>query len=208
MICYYTGTRIAECTGISWDRVDLEKGTLTIDRILVKHSDKKWYLGDPKTATSNRTIPIGETLIKALREHRKLQLENRMKYGNYYMQYYVSDTNNIYGLDNKVEYKTTDKKIEFVCCQENGTLINPDLARYCSRVINFELGIQFNFHSLRHTHATILIESGANMKDVQKRLGHAQLSTTMDTYVTATEKMSTQTVNIFEKAINHDLPTE
>jgi integrase len=208
MICYYTGTRIAECTGISWDRVDLEKGTLTIDRILVKHSDKKWYLGDPKTATSNRTIPIGETLIKALREHRKLQLENRMKYGNYYMQYYVSDTNNIYGLDNKVEYKTTDKKIEFICCQENGTLINPDLARYCSRVINFELGIQFNFHSLRHTHATILIESGANMKDVQKRLGHAQLSTTMDTYVTATEKMSTQTVNIFEKAINHDLPTE
>jgi len=207
MISYYTGTRIAECTGITWDRIDLEKGKVNIDRILVKHQDKNWYLGDPKTVTSNRTIPIGDSLAKSLRDHRKWQLENRMKYGNYYMQYYIDKDNNVYGLDNRVEYKTTDKKVEFICCQENGTLINPDLARYCSRVINFELGIQFNFHSLRHTHATILIENGANMKDVQTRLGHAQLSTTMDTYVSVTEKMSTQTVNIFETAVNHDLPT-
>lgn len=207
MVSYYTGTRIAECTGLTWDRIDLEKGTITINRILVKHNNKKWYLGEPKTLTSNRIIPIGDTLVRALREHRKWQLENRLKYGCYYMQYYVSKDSNVYGLDSRVEYKTTDSKIEFVCCQENGTLINPDLSRYCSRVINFELGIQFNFHSLRHTHATILIESGANMKDVQIRLGHSQLSTTMDTYVKATKKMSNQTVDIFEKAVNHDLPT-
>ena len=208
MICYYTGTRIAECTGLTWDRVDLDKGTITIDRILVKHQDKKWYLGDPKTTTSSRTIPIGDMLTKTLKEHRKWQLENRMKYGNYYKNYYLSKDSNVYGLDNKVEYKTTDEKVEFICCQENGTLVNPDLARYCSRVINFELGIQFNFHALRHTHATVLIENGANMKDVQKRLGHAQLSTTMDIYVKATEKMEKETVNIFESAVNSNLPTK
>jgi integrase len=208
MICYYTGTRIAECTGLTWDRIDLENGTVTIDRILVKHQDKKWYLGNPKTSTSTRVIPIGATLIKALREHRKWQLENRMKYGTYYKQYYLSKDSNVYGLDSRIEYKTTDERIDFICCQENGTLVNPDLSRYCSRVINYELGIQFNFHCLRHSHATLLIEAGANMKDVQMRLGHAQLSTTMDTYVKSTEKMEKETVNLFENAVNHDLPTK
>lgn len=207
MICYYTGTRIAECTGLTWDRINLDAGTITIDRILVKYQDKKWYLGHPKTDSSNRTIPIGETLIKALKEHRKWQLKNRMKYGSYYKQYYIDNNNHVYGLDNRVEYVTTDKKVDFICCQENGNLVNPDRARYCSRVINYELGIQFNFHSLRHTHATVLIESGANMKDVQIRLGHAQLSTTMDTYVKTTEKMAKETVNVFENAVNSDLPT-
>ncbi len=207
MICYYTGTRIAECTGLTWDKISFENKTISIDRILVKHRDKKWYLGTPKTQTSYREIPIGNTLLEVLKKHKKWQLENRMKYGSYYTQYYVSKDNNIYGLDNRVEYKVTDPSVEFVCTQENGTLLNPDLARYCSRVINYELNIQFNFHSLRHTHATILIESGANMKDVQKRLGHSKLSTTMDTYVTVTEKMSKETVDIFEKAVNSNLPT-
>ncbi len=205
MICYYTGTRIAECSGLTWDRIDLDKKTISIDRILVKHADKKWYVGSPKTLTSTRTIPIGDTLINALKNHRKWQLENRMKYSKYYNNYYISKDNRIYALDNQLEYAITDNELYFVCTQEDGTVINPDLSRYCSRVINYDLGIQFNFHSLRHTHATILIENGANMKDVQERLGHAQLSTTMDTYTHVTEKMSKETVSILEKAVG--LPT-
>ena len=51
MICYYKGVRIAECTGLTWDRVDLKNGTITIDRILVKDA-KSWYLGSPKTDSS------------------------------------------------------------------------------------------------------------------------------------------------------------
>jgi integrase len=207
MICFYTGTRISECTGLTWDMVDLDNKKIKIERILVKHMDKKWYLETPKTATSYREIPIGDTLLEALKKHRKWQLENRLKYGCYYMQYYKRKNLNIYGLDNSVEHKIVDDAIEFICTQENGTLVNPDLSRYCSRVINYDLGIQFNFHSLRHTHATILIESGANMKDVQKRLGHSRIATTMDTYVNATEKMSEMTVGIFESAVNLSLPT-
>jgi integrase len=51
----------------------------------------------------------------------------------------------------------------------------------------------------RHTHATLLIENGTNMKDVQERLGHSRLATTMDTYTHVTEKMSNDTVEIFER---------
>jgi site-specific recombinase XerD len=84
---------------------------------------------------------------------------------------------------------------------ENGNLVTPESIKYCSRVINYELGIQFNFHALRHTHATMLIEHGANLKDVQTSLGYSKLSTTMDTYAHAQKKMATDSVDIFEKIL-------
>lgn len=61
--------------------------------------------------------------------------------------------------------------------------------------------IKFDFHSLRHTHATMLLESGANIKDIQKRLGHSKLSTTMDTYSHVTDKRENETVTILESII-------
>lgn len=200
LICYYTGLRIAECTGLTWDRIDLQNGTLTVDRILVKHPEKYWYLGTPKTASSARTITIGETLTVALRKHKKWQMENRLHYGEYYKDYYITAAGKVYGLDRTVQYTTSDDGLSFVCTQENGTVITPDLARYASRIVNYKLNIQFNFHSLRHTHATILIENGADVKDVQERLGHTRIATTMDTYVHNTDIMRQRSMEIFEKA--------
>ena len=115
------------------------------------------------------------------------------------MKYYLTQDNRIYEMKNVPDYLTSDEEIEFVCTTENGTHVTPETFRYCSRIINYELLIEFNFHALRHTHATRLIENGAKMKDVQVRLGHSKLSTTMDTYTHATDNMSTETVEIFEK---------
>ena len=66
--------------------------------------------------------------------------------------------------------------------------------------MNKDLHIVFNYHSLRHTHATMLIEAGANLKDVQERLGHSNIQTTMNKYVHNTEEMRNESVNLFEKA--------
>ena len=52
--------------------------------------------------------------------------------------------------------------------------------KYCSRIIHHEMHLAFDYHSLRHTHATLLIESGANVKDVQSRLGHTNIETIAD----------------------------
>lgn len=76
--------------------------------------------------------------------------------------------------------------------------------KYCTKIAHYELGLdKFDYHSLRHTHATILVENGANIKDVQERLGHANISVTMDMYVHNTDKIKKESIDIFENAINN-----
>ncbi|QGU95465.1 tyrosine-type recombinase/integrase [Clostridium bovifaecis] len=176
-IAFNTGMRAAEVCGLTWDCVDLEKRTITVEKIII-YKDKEWVFGTPKTKSSNRTILIGDTLLKILKYHKKNQMENRLKYGKYY----------------------TDS--DFVCTKENGELLSTDSLKYLSRVVNYELRINFNFHSLRHTHATMLLEAGANIKDIQQRLGHSKLATTMDTYSHVTNKLKMDSVDKFESVIS------
>lgn len=72
-------------------------------------------------------------------------------------------------------------------------------------VVNYELGIKFSINSLIHTHATLLLEQGADIKNIQRRLGHSKLSTTMNTYSHVTDNMRNSTLDIFEK-ISKKLP--
>lgn len=131
-----------------------------------------WY------SRSARTISIGDTLVEILKEHKEWQDKNVKKYNDYYAneKYAYEELNKIYYLKDLVSTK------------ENSELISTESLKYLSRVVNYDLGISFNFHSLRHTHATMLLEAGANIKDIQRRLGHSKLSTTMDTYSHVTQK--------------------
>lgn len=207
VIGYYTGCRIGEVMALTWEDIDLTKGLIDIHKIVYKR-DSDWYFGSAKTKSSVRVIKIGKTLIEALKQHKKWQMENRLKYGKSFTQQYIAEENNgkeklsrLYFLPAAVD-PSIMKPVNMVCTKENGEMVTPDTFKYAARVIHYSLGILFNFHSLRHTHATTLIENGANIKDVQTRLGHANIGTTLDTYTHATEKMAALSVDIFENAVN------
>ncbi len=176
-IAFHTGLRAAEVCGLTWDCIDMDNKTLKVDKILIGKGKGVFEFGTPKTLSSNRTISIGDTLISILKKNKLYQGENKLRYGEYY------------------------KNSNFVCTKENGENITTDSLKYLSRVVNYELNINYHFHSLRHTHATMLLEAGANFKDIQKRLGHAKLATTMDTYSHVTQKMKDDTVDIFESLV-------
>ncbi|MTP73674.1 tyrosine-type recombinase/integrase [Turicibacter sanguinis] len=213
MIGYYAGLRIGEVMGLTWDDIDLEKGIIYVNKILYKHN-KVWCFGTTKTQSSVREVSIGQTLIDALKEHRVWQNENRTKYNEYYTTQYIINQKDELGMDLKTISSSpkyipipNGVQVDLICKKESGEFITPDSFKYPSKVINHDLGILFNFHSLRHTHATILIENGANIKDVQARLGHSRIATTLDTYTHQTDKMKQESVDIFESANKKSLPT-
>lgn len=206
MIGYYTGARIGEVMALTWDDIDLKEATISIDKIIQKRK-KYWYFGSTKTKSSNRKIKIGNALVDILKSHKKSQMENRLKYGPHYiLQFEATEETSretlrrIYTIESGLGV-AKGKELFFVCSKENGEMVTTETFKYASKVINYSLGIEFNFHALRHTHATILIENGANIKDVQLRLGHAKISTTLDTYTHATKKMSEDTAALFD-AVN------
>ena len=178
VIAFNTGMRRGEICALTWDKVDLVNNTITVDSNMIQHGKGTYELASPKTKASYRTIDIGQTLVNELKEKRKSQMENQMRYGRLY------------------------DKSNFVCTEENGTPVLPNTIKYKARLVQDKLHMNFNFHSLRHTHATMLLEAGEKMKVVSERLGHSRISTTMDTYSHVTHKMRKNTVSLIEQIQN------
>lgn len=209
MIGYYTGVRISECFGLTWDRIDLKSQTITVDRQIVKKNlngtKNSWYFQTPKSASSVRVIRYGDTLQKVLKTAYRDKQKNRLELGGYFMEYYqkpemdASGSTSLRLLGVSRDVPVDLEKADLVCVRPDGVMITTDSFKYVCRVAQHDLGIPFNYHSLRHTHATMLIEAGAPIKDVQVRLGHADVETTINRYVHDTEEMKNETVEIFER---------
>ncbi len=222
MIGFYTGLRISEAFALTWDDIDLNNRTLTVNKQIVKRnfgadvrktveqSGKReqrssWYFTTPKTSSSIRTIPFGDTLYNTLKAEQTSQKKNELKYGEFYTIHVLkketdekgNDMQRIVSVQKCAESQL--QRIRLVCIAENGQYTSTDSFKYCSRIIHKEMQLAFDYHSLRHTHATMLIEAGADVKNVQTRLGHTNIQTTLQTYVHDTEKMGQRSVELFEQ---------
>jgi len=204
MIGFYTGCRIGEATALTWDDVDFKEQTLNLVKTSY-YAKKHYYIGHSKTDGSVRKIKVGDTLINVLRDAKKKQMEDRLYYAKYYKDIYLIDeideTGEAYhrihtfdGYSNSNSGQLTN----FVCLQENGALVTPGTFKKAPVIAREKLDIDFCFHKLRHTHATMLIEGGASIKAVQERLGHTTIKTTMDIYAHVTPRMEKELVDIIE----------
>lgn len=200
LVPYYLGTRIGETFGIDLlQDVDFKKHEIHINRQITK-VEKTWHLKPPKYE-SYRVIKMGDTIEQALkhviREHKK----NQLRYGPYYLKTYVLPDNSITQV--RADVPVAYQEIMPLCLKDTGELVTPDSFKYCARVIHLELGnVLFHAHCLRHTHGTILAENGVNPKAVMERLGHKDISTTLQTYTFNTEVMQQTAVDVFERAVN------
>ncbi len=220
LTAYCTGLRVAEVFALTWEDIDFYNKTISVNKNILKknqaggtkqshisgNSTTVWYFGTCKTETSYRTIPIGDTLVNALKEYKQEQEEHRKNYGDTYMKHYKKTVINPY--NNKQEIKIINAhaeievalpEVKLVFLKNNGVFEGTDSCKYPFKVIHYELGIPCRFHDFRDTHATRLIESGADIKAVSKRLGHRNIDTTYNIYVRVTEKMENETANKFEK---------
>jgi integrase len=226
---YYTGLRVSEVFGLTWDNIDFEKKTLTVNKNIIKknqfgkikkytptkgHSSETWFYGTCKNPQSRRTISIGDTLIKALKEYKKEQEEYKKYYKDEYLKHYEKKVLNEYTkreeikiVDAEAELDVNLPEAKLIFVKPNGQFRGVETCRHAYKIINYELKIPSRFHDFRDTHATRLIEQGADIKAVSKRLGHSTIMTTYNIYVRVTEKMETDTVDKFESYTNSlDIP--
>ena len=220
LTAYYTGLRVSEVFALTWDDIDLENKTLTVNKNVIeknhigsthgRHLSGKaktvWYFGNCKTPSSYRTIDIGNTLVNALKEFKEEQARHKEEYGDSYMKHYAKEVLNPY--TNKPETKIINAlaeidvalpEVNLVFVKNNGVFEGTATVKYPFKVIHYELGISCRFHDFRDTHATKLIENGADVKAVAKRLGHSTIRTTYEIYVKVTSKMESDVVNKFEE---------
>lgn len=190
LLLFHTGMRLGEVCGLKWDNIDFDKKIITLDRQIVYISKKGYYLSTLKTESSNRYIVVDDFLIEQLRRWRNQQSKNEKSVGDSYVYTYCDNDTKILQ-QSKVLSGIDAERVKLVCVRRDGKIIPKD----CLERILKKEGL--NAHSFRHTHATILIENGAIPKGVAGRLGHTSTVITQNLYTHNTQKLQSDTAEIF-----------
>ena len=150
-----TGMRPGEILALRWSDVDLEAGTVQINRAL-----SEGEVSTPKTPRSRRRISLSPATVAALKAHRKRQLEERMAKAGLWEDHGLVFPSSV----------GTPKS------QRN---LNREFKNAAKRA---GLPDHFKLYDLRHTCATLLLSRNIHPKYVQELLGHASIALTLDTY--------------------------
>ncbi|MES5921924.1 site-specific integrase [Bacillus cereus group sp. RP37] len=155
------GFRRGELLGLEWKDINLEDGTVTV-RQAVSYANSQYYIKEPKTRTSKRTISIPASLIEKLKSYKNTCNEKRLSCGD---------------LWEAAEYF-------FVFSSCHGKILYPShITKKWNKFTKKHELRHVNFHGLLHTSPTLLLEAGENMKVISIRLGHSRINTTIDIYI-------------------------
>ncbi len=152
------GLRQGETLGLRWQDVDLEAGDLRV-RVALQRVKGKLQLVEPKTPGSRRALPVPPSVVLALREHRRNQLEERLAVGPLWQ-------------DSGLVFTTT------IGTPPDAT----NVVRHCRAILDRAGLPRMRYHDLRHACASLLLAQGVKLRTIMEILGHSQLSTTAEVY--------------------------
>ena len=160
ILTVFTGVRLGELMGLEWQDVDFKNGIISINRSSQYLADMGVFTKVPKTESSIREIAIPEFIISLLEKYKLWYEEQKSIYG---------------------ELWTNSDRL-FV--QADGKPMHPStISKWFVKYVG-QIGLPvINFHGLRHTNASLLVAQNIDIAVVSARLGHAQISTTLDFYV-------------------------
>ena len=175
----FTGLREGEVLGLTWDCIDFEKGTMTINKQLQNIPGQPGaYRQISAKNGKSRTIALPSTVITILKQHKIQQTLARLQAGELW------------------------ENSDFVFTNEVGHHVSPNSVYNQYKRIVASIGLpQARFHDLRHSYAVAAIQSGDDIKTVQGNLGHATASFTLDVYGHVTDQMKQNSAARMEKFI-------
>lgn len=214
----YTGMRTGEVFALTWDDIDLDEGIISIKHSIydkAKDIKGRWYLGSTKTISGERLIYISPTLLSALKNYKAKQDYLKQLYGNKYIYYYLEDVKNQYGkvIEKRIVQKTDETKdqitLNLVFTKSDGKFTGTDITKYPFEIIHKELGIEkCRFYDLRGSYATKVLNSGVEIRDVADMLGHRNIETTENYYVSSTDTSRKCATDNFDKMIQSEVINE
>ena len=169
----YCGLRINETFGLKWDHVNLEEGTITIDRQM-QYQNGIIKLISPKTRNSKRTVYIPPILTEHLTKKARQRKEDEIQCAALREQ----NQRMIEDLDG-----TKIPSTELVNCLYNGKIQTVNSFKYPSREIKSLLGIDFKYHYLRHTYGTRMAEMNTPAHLLCDQMGHGNIHVTQRYYI-------------------------
>lgn len=177
-----TGMRPGEALGLFWDHVDCDAKLVRIQQSLIPkkrgENGSTWVLDEPKTHRSRRAVPISDDMTRRLRALRAKQAAERLEAGPDYRSYTGGG---------------------FVFARSDGEPYRRDaLLQLFQRTLR-KIGLpRVSLYSLRHGHASLLLEAGVPLKIVSERLGHSSIQLTADVYSHVSDQLQQQAVTQFE----------
>ena len=175
----FTGARKSEILALTWEDVDFTNKKLNINKTLAI-GEKGIIVNTPKTKTSKRSVSLDDCTIEILKRWRKEQRK----------LYFALGFN-------------TSGKAQAVFTNKDNRYIRPNTVSAWMQNIVDKYDLNYiKIHGFRHTHCSLLFDSGASIQEVKERLGHANIETTMNIYAHVTEEKADSTADRFAQYMN------